>query len=741
MKRRAPRVLISGLYSGPNPSPGVGVARSLRSAYPRARITGLDYSPRSTGLHVEELDRAWVARPWAELDLVEHARQIRDELGPDGVMIPGLDLEIEWLARDATLRRGVLAPAAASLRQVRKPPILPSELGIRTPAFVTFAEPEEVIHRFCRRHDWNVWVKGPYYEARLAHTWTDVLRAKEAVVSTWSSSDEAVFVQENIVGVETSVMLGAWRGRLVDAVLMTKLEITPEGKTWAGEISSLPKPLAAHLPGFIEQLGWHGGAEIEMIVDRSGGYWIVEWNPRFPAWVHGATLAGHNIPAQLVGLGTGESPREAIGRGDRFIRVVLEIPARPSPQMRLPYQDPNGSGLPGKHPSGMPSLSARLGVGRRSPSRRPRSAEAGPELDFDRLDGVAETPARLFLPAAAAANFDQAMTGAQIASSERTRVDVALSIKTDPRPELLRMAVDRGLLLEAISQAEVLAGLGAGAREEDLILNGPAKWWPKPVLARTVGALFFDSIPEGSGYVELPSWGQWAEDIGPRLRLPGTGSRFGIDLADLAAAKRMVALLRRLSRQHKLGMQFHLASSDVGLPRWSRLLDAMLAWSEFASRHAGPVRTLDLGGGHHPDDWHHILMDRLPVIVARASRQLPGLSRVIVEPGKALSQNTSVLVTRVLEVRRGRSATDVIVDAAIAELPRALAFPRRIWRLADGSTALLERGAGTVYGRLCMEDDVLGRHLDLAKLRPGDRLLISDAGAYDHTMSYDFGRG
>jgi hypothetical protein len=23
-------------------------------------------------------------------------------------------------------------------------------------------------------------------------------------------------------------------------------------------------------------------------------------NPRFPAWVHGATIAGHNLPALLV---------------------------------------------------------------------------------------------------------------------------------------------------------------------------------------------------------------------------------------------------------------------------------------------------------------------------------------------------------------------------------------------------------------------------------------------------------
>ena len=47
-------VFISGLYSGPSPSAGLGVARSLRAAFPSAHLVGVDYyQPTSHGAERE----------------------------------------------------------------------------------------------------------------------------------------------------------------------------------------------------------------------------------------------------------------------------------------------------------------------------------------------------------------------------------------------------------------------------------------------------------------------------------------------------------------------------------------------------------------------------------------------------------------------------------------------------------------------------------------------------------------
>jgi hypothetical protein len=45
-----------------------------------------------------------------------------------------------------------------------------------------------------------------------------------------------------------------------------------------------------------------GASEIEIIKDKSGRLYIVEINPRFPAWVYLAVASGQNMPEAAVKL-------------------------------------------------------------------------------------------------------------------------------------------------------------------------------------------------------------------------------------------------------------------------------------------------------------------------------------------------------------------------------------------------------------------------------------------------------
>ena len=47
-----------------------------------------------------------------------------------------------------------------------------------------------------------------------------------------------------------------------------------------------------------------------------------------------------------------------------------------------------------------------------------------------------------------------------------------------------------------------------------------------------------------------------------------------------------------------------------------------------------------------------------------------------------------------------------------------------------------------ILGRLCMEADILAESIALpASLQAGDMIVIGDTGAYDSSMTYDFGKG
>jgi diaminopimelate decarboxylase len=85
-----------------------------------------------------------------------------------------------------------------------------------------------------------------------------------------------------------------------------------------------------------------------------------------------------------------------------------------------------------------------------------------------------------------------------------------------------------------------------------------------------------------------------------------------------------------------------------------------------------------------------------------------------------------------------------VVDACIAELPLARSYSHRIFfrPAASSDCIFLKKGDTRILGRICMEDDVLSAGLDVPEtVAIGDFIVFGDAGGYERSMSYVFGRG
>ena len=319
------------------------------------------------------------------------------------------------------------------------------------------------------------------------------------------------------------------------------------------------------------------------------------------------------------------------------------------------------------------------------------------------------------------------------------RVTLAYSIKTNPLPELLELARASGMWAEAITQHEAAHALGLGFAPGSIVLNGPAKGWPEKRVDGCA-AVFCDSLEELAALRRAV--GRRAERVdcfGVRLRPATVRSRFGIDLSVPGAFAAVVRELKRLPRGQPIGFHFHQASSAIGVATWRYLARNFVAAARILGEHAGRRPALiSLGGGWHPDDWDVFLRDELGGLVRYCRRELPGLRRLILEPGKALAQRSMCLAMRVLEVRRG----EAVVDGSVAELPDLASHPHRFVSRHTKDFRPWGHGSARLLGRLCMEFDVVGHDLRLPRaLKAGDLLAVLDAGAYDASMAYVFGRG
>ena len=780
------KIYVSGLYSGTNPQPGVGLARSLRAAYPRATLVGVEYSNRSSGIHWPDLDELWLQRPWEELDLDEYAAQVRRVLDAGALWLSGIDLEIMWLASVFPEgHKNLLAPPRKAIRKIAKPAVeAHAGLPVRIPTHISTEHSDWDLHAFCRQHDWRVWLKGPYYEAVRTPTWDAVEIYRTLVAKAWST--EKLFLQAHVSGYEESVCLSAYRGELLACVHMRKRELTEEGKTWAGDVTEVPEEFSAPLRRVVRELDWTGGAEFEMVRDTAGQLWLLECNPRFPAWIHGSTIAGRNLPALLVEAASGvPAERAPAAASEEFTRVVLEVPVReryPLPPLPEPFPGAVGHSL--KHPSGTLALAARLhklnvvegeantnGNGRRNghgangngangngkqAAAAPATTITGeprvPQSFIDDLNkyefAEMETPTFLYLESTAATLFKRAGELAAKLSTPRVKVSNGYSIKTNPDDRLIRLAREHKFLAEGISLLEIRKAIKLGFKPEQAILNGPGKWWPEGLMPRErLHAVFCDSLADLRRTVAAAGRGEIKSSVfGVRLRTPTVGSRFGIPVDTPDALKALVGAVETLPRDAAFGVHFHMASSNVGVRHWWHLYESMLRWSASVEKLSGRrVELLDLGGGWFPDDWHTESADEFAGAVARAKAVLPDVREIVSEPGKALAQPSMAVAMRLLEFDdTADEITEAVVDGSIAELPMHFFQPHRILHRdsRDGRWHALRRGKTALLGRLCMEHDVVARGVELpAAARPGDLLVFCDAGAYDRSMSYVFGRG
>ena len=748
------KIYISGMHSGQNPCSGVGISRSIRRAFPNLRLVGVDHWQGSSGLHDASVDEVMLFPQWKQIDDERHATQIREILDDGNLWISALDMEVHWLAENVGSHPNLLAPGEKAIDLTAKPTVQAlTEIGFKVPDFISASLPDSEIHAFLRHNSWQCWLKSPFHDAKRVSSWGVFERSRAAMSKNWRTSN--LFIQRHVFGNEETIAFTAYQGELLNAARMEKRQITPEGKTWAGRVSPVDAETFERLREGLKRIEWNGGGELEYVRDPDGQIWVIECNPRFPAWIQGGAFAGLNLPARLVSKVWGLPFVESTATYPCFTRVVQEIPAREAVGLPLP-PDPTSMiwTTDGKKGKGvavgngfLPALNSSLEEEDEETLALQIRPETPPTPYLKEVDEIAagfegETPARIHLELWTTSRFERLATRVAEARGKTPAIRIGYSIKTSPTDDHLRKARKHGFLAEAISQLEVQRALDHGYARNEVILNGPGKFWPtsRPPITG-LRMIFSDSVEEFDKTIQIPGI---AQVMGFRMRIPKLHSRFGNALDDFENFTRIVDRVRKLKGKAELGFHFHMPSWSIGLKRWSDALQSLTLWCQTLERVAEvPVRHLDLGGGFFPGD-----LDALDIgaIQDQVHSILPEVQTLYFEPGRSLTQDGEVLVTRVLDVRRDSEGrvSEAVVDGCIAELPLAQAYSHRVfYRSAKGSDSqLLRKGRARLLGRICMEDDILADGLEVPEtLSSGDFVIFGDAGGYERTMSYVFGRG
>jgi carbamoyl-phosphate synthase large subunit len=167
-------------------------------------------------------------------------------------------------------------------------------------------------------------IKGKFYDAIVANTLEQAQKAFYQMQAKWGLP---IIVQEFINGTEINIAaLGDGEGNAISIIPMRKLYITDKGKAWAG-ITLDDSNYIELARKFVTATKWRGGCELEVMQTSDGKSYILEVNPRFPAWIYLTAAAGQNQPASLVKMALGQKvkPFTEYEVGKIFVRYAWDL--------------------------------------------------------------------------------------------------------------------------------------------------------------------------------------------------------------------------------------------------------------------------------------------------------------------------------------------------------------------------------------------------------------------------------
>jgi len=323
---------VTGLNNTDNPGPGVPVIRGIKeSADFDVRVVGLVYENLEPGIYMDGLcDRVFqIPYPSSGSDeLIERIEHIHHQEKID-VLVPNFDAELfSFMKNEQRLKNQGIHMFLPTLTQFRERekhrlPEFGEKYDVKVPLSINIGDLGQ-IQEVEEKFDYPVMVKGQFYDAYQAYNKEQVKQAFMKISSKWGLP---VIVQEFVSGTEVNVVaLGDGKGNTVAAVPMRKQYITDKGKAWGG-ITLSDEKMMDLTRSLISRTKWKGGMELELIKTEGGEYYLVEINPRIPAWVYLAVGAGQNIPEALVKLALGQEvkPMRSYKIGKMFVRYSYDM--------------------------------------------------------------------------------------------------------------------------------------------------------------------------------------------------------------------------------------------------------------------------------------------------------------------------------------------------------------------------------------------------------------------------------
>lgn len=333
---------------------------------------------------------------------------------------------------------------------------------------------------------------------------------------------------------------------------------------------------------------------------------------------------------------------------------------------------------------------------------------------------------------------------------------ICFAMKSNSNLSILRLLTEAGAGMDVVSGGELFRALKANVPHNKIVFSGIGKSIQEieaglSYQGKGIYSFNIESIPElfvlnkaaSEKNIIAPIALRFNPDVDAKTHpYISTGikkNKFGLDRKEIL---KIISQLKKFPYLKLRGLSIHIGSQLLSL---SPLCDAFKRLITLIDEINYPLEFLDLGGGlgvSYNYEKTIPVPDYCALIHKMFGKQskFKGKIKIILEPGRQISANSGILLTKILYRKERRSQDFLIIDAAMSELIRPSLYGsyHEIIPIEENFRHDKTKKT-TIVGSVCESADFLGKDRNLSvKLNTGDLLAVLSAGAYGFSMSSQY---
>ncbi len=329
---------------------------------------------------------------------------------------------------------------------------------------------------------------------------------------------------------------------------------------------------------------------------------------------------------------------------------------------------------------------------------------------------------------------------------------ICFAMKSLSNQAVIKLLGDAGAGMDVVSAGEYLRAKAAGIPGDLIVFSGVGKTADEMRLALEGGIRQFnvesepemivlDQVAQSLGVV-APITVRVNPDVDAKTHAKiATGkseNKFGIPIS---RARDVYAMAAKMAGLRIVGIDVHIGSQLTELAPFEAAYNKVAELTEQLRADGHEITRLDLGGGLGIPYTRSNEAPPLPTDYGALIQRTVGHlgCEIEIEPGRLISGNAGLMVSKVIYVKSGEDRDFLIIDGAMNDLIRPAMY--EAWH---DIVPVIEPEAGAeqakydIVGPICESGDTFAKGREMPRVAADDLVAFRSSGAYGAVMSSEY---